>query len=238
VLSLRKASRTDTTDVWETSEVYSEKGKAMKLFLLRHGETSFNAQNRAQGFSDPELTEVGRRQAQALANAFAKEALAAVYASDLKRAVETARFIAQPHGLTVQTDPGLREMNQGIFEGLSITEIRTQYSEMVEEWIAAPDHFAMPKGESLAQVQERAWASVQRIVAAHPEGQVIAVSHNLTIMAILCRVLTIDLMHFRRLHQDLAARSTIEFGPHGPTVTLLNDTCHLFDIYLPKSSKT
>jgi len=202
----------------------------MKLFLLRHGETVFNAQNRAQGFSDPELTELGRRQAQALANAFTNEKLTAVYASDLKRAVETARFIAQPHGLSVQTDPDLREIHQGIFEGLSVTEIRTQYSELVEEWRAAPDRFVMPEGESLAQVQERAWASVQRIVAAHPEGQVVAVSHNLTIMAILCRVLTIELVHFRRLHQDLAARSTIEFGPRGPTVTLLNDTCHLRDV--------
>jgi broad specificity phosphatase PhoE len=187
----------------------------MKLFLLRHGETVFNAQNRAQGFSDPELTELGRRQAQALANTFASETLTAVYASDLKR-----------------------EINQGIFEGLRITEMRTQYSELVEEWIAAPDRFVIPEGESLAQVQERAWASVQRIVAAHPEGQVVAVSHNLTIMSILCRALTIDLVHFRRLHQDLAARNTIEFGPRGPTVTLLNDTCHLFGIHLPENSKT
>ena len=210
----------------------------MRLFLLRHGETVFNAQSRAQGFSDPELTELGRRQAQALANVLAKENLAAVYASDLKRAVETARIIAQPHGLTVQTDPGLREIHQGIFEGLSVTEIRTQHSELVEEWMAAPDRFVMPEGESLAQVQERAWASVQRIVAAHPEGHVVAVSHNLTIMAILCRALTMDLAHFRRLHQDLAARNTIEFGPRGPKVTLLNDTCHLCGIYLPESSKT
>ena len=202
----------------------------MRLFLLRHGETVFNAQGRAQGFSDPELTELGHRQAQALANAFASETLTAVYASDLKRAVETARIIAQPHRLPVQTDPGLREIHQGIFEGLSVTEIRTQHSELVKEWMAAPDRFVMPEGESLAQVQERAWASVQRIVAAHPEGQVIAISHNLTIMAILCRALTMDLVHFRRLHQDLAARSTIEFGPHGPKVTLLNDTCHLRDV--------
>ncbi len=210
----------------------------MKLFLLRHGETVFNAQGRAQGFSDPELTELGRRQARALANAFASQTLTAVYASDLKRAVETARIIAQPHGLLVQTDPDLREIDQGIFEGLSVAEIRTQYSELVKEWMAAPDHFVMPQGESLAQVQERAWASVQRIVAAHPEGQVVAISHNLTIMAILCRALTIDLMHFRRLHQDLAARNTIEFSPRGPKVTLLNDTCHLCDIYPPESSKT
>jgi broad specificity phosphatase PhoE len=202
----------------------------MKLFLLRHGETVFNAQSRAQGFSDPELTELGRRQAQALANAFASQTLTAVYASDLKRAVKTARIIAQPHGLLVQVDPGLREIHQGIFEGLSVTEIRTQHSELVEEWMAAPDRFVMPEGESLAQVQERAWASVQRIVAAHPEGQVVAVSHNLTIMAILCRALTMDLVHFRRLHQDLAARNTIEFGPCGPKVTLLNDTCHLKDV--------
>jgi len=202
----------------------------MKLFLLRHGETVFNAQNRAQGFSDPELTELGRQQAQALANALASEDLTAVYASDLKRAVETAQIIAQPHGLAVQTDPGLREIDQGIFEGLSVTEIRTHHSELVEEWMATPDRFVMPQGESLAQVQERAWASVQRIAAAHPEGQVAAVSHNLTIMAILCRALAMDLVHFRRLHQDLAARNTIEFGPRGPQVTLLNDTCHLKDL--------
>jgi broad specificity phosphatase PhoE len=202
----------------------------MNLLLLRHGETVFNAQDRAQGFSDSELTELGRRQAQALANALAKETLDAVYASDLQRAMDTARIIAQPHGLSVQADPGLREIHQGIFEGLSVTEIRTQYSELVEKWRAAPDRFVMPGGESLAQVQERAWASVQRIVAAHLEGQVVAVSHNLTIMAILCRALTIDLAHFRRLHQDLAARNTIEFSPQGPKVTLLNDTCHLRDI--------
>ncbi len=199
----------------------------MKLYLVRHGETDWNVERRAQGFSDVALNEVGRRQAQALADAFRRVPLTAVYASDLRRAVETAQAIAAPHGLPVRTDPDLREINQGDFEGVLLSDLRANHGPWMEEWRMRPGELSMPDGESLAQVQERAWAAVERIVAAHPDGPVVAVSHALALTTILCRALAMDLDDFRRLRQDVAAINAVEFGAGQPCVALLNDTCHL-----------
>ena len=89
-----------------------------RLYLVRHGETDWNAQARYQGQSDVSLNKVGRRQAVALAQRFADEGISAVYASDLLRARQTALTIAEPHGLHVRDEPLLREMSFGDWEGL------------------------------------------------------------------------------------------------------------------------
>lgn len=195
----------------------------LRLILVRHGETLWNAQGRVQGFTDLELTERGRQQAQALAQALQHEPLDAVYSSPLRRALETARLIAQPHGLAVQTDAELMEMDQGELEGLTGEEMRRLYPELLAEWRVHPAQVKLPGGESLAQLQERAWAAIEHIRARHPEGVVVVVGHNFTNVAILCRVLGLDMNEFRRLKQDVAAMNIVEFRPDGAVLLAANE---------------
>ncbi|MBI4759502.1 MAG: histidine phosphatase family protein, partial [Chloroflexi bacterium] len=96
----------------------------MRLLLVRHGETDWNAEERYQGTTDVPLSAQGRAQAQALTSRMAGEVLDAIYASDLQRAWQTAEVIAAPHGLPVRPEPRLREIDFGAWEGLTFDEIR------------------------------------------------------------------------------------------------------------------
>ena len=98
-----------------------------RILLVRHGETEWNAAGRVQGWTDSPLSDRGRAQAARLAARLAAFPLAAVYASDLSRARDTARALAAPHGLPVLDDPGLRERCYGDWEGLTLSELEARY---------------------------------------------------------------------------------------------------------------
>lgn len=199
-----------------------------KLLLIRHGETAWNHDNRPQGVSDVPLNEVGRQQARLTARALAGEPLVGVYSSDLARARETAAAIAEIHQLPVQTDPRLREMDQGVFEGAPIEQVREQYGEWLQTWLLDPANVRMPGGETLGEVQARAWAAIEAIQAVHHSGVVAVVAHNFTNVTIICKQLNLDLAFFRRIRVGLASISAIEYG-RWPALVRLNDTHHLRD---------
>jgi len=200
----------------------------MRLFLVRHGETESNRLGLALGRADVPLNERGRWQAQRLARALAAVPLAAVYSSPLSRALDTARAIASEHGLPVQVEEGLIEMDIGETEGLSFAEVRTRFPEFLEAWVGAsgPDQ-AMPGGERLSDVQARAWETVQAIAARHDEEAACAVTHNFVILSVLTRVLGMELANFRWLRHSVGAISVLELRPDHALVLSLNDTCHL-----------
>ncbi len=201
----------------------------MFLHLIRHGETDWNVERRCQGFSDSELNATGRRQAALVARCLSDKKIDAIYSSTLKRALETARIIARYHDAHVQAVDDLRELNQGEFEGLRLTELVEQHSTFLEQWFRDPADLRLPGGESLREMQNRAWAALEAIVERHAEGNVVVVGHNLCNLALLCRTMKLELNDFRRLHQDVASVNIIEYNgrwPH-PVVIRLNDTCHL-----------
>lgn len=201
----------------------------MLLYLLRHGETDWNIEQRCQGFSDTPLNATGRRQAEAGARYFSSVKIEAIYSSTLDRAYETARAIARYHDASVQTTDALRELNQGEFEGLRLTELAEKHGDFLGRWFQEPVDLKLPGGESLREMQTRAWSALEEIVDRHPDGNVVVVAHNLCNLSLLCRVMRLELEHFRRIKQDEAAINIIEFGgrwPH-PLVLRFNDTCHL-----------
>ena len=200
----------------------------MRLILVRHGETNWNRERRIQGgFTDIELNEVGRKQAEKIALALKEEKLTAIYSSPLKRALKTAQAIAKFHGLKVETDPALREINSGKVDGLSLEEIKVKYAAFWKEWREGKDTLRFPEGESLEQLQERAWGAIQRIRERHPDGAVIVVCHVFTILATICRALELELGNFRRLEHNVAGISIIDFKEGKASLVLFNDTCHL-----------
>ncbi len=160
-----------------------------EIFLVRHGATEWNLARRAQGQADIDLSPLGRRQAVATAADLADEPIVAVYTSDLKRAVDTARPIAEAHALAAREDKAFREIDQGEWEGLHVDEIKRRWPEL---WGPARHYRARPGGESPMQVRARALEGLRKVVQEHPEGSVVVVSHGGTIRWLSAEALGYD----------------------------------------------
>jgi broad specificity phosphatase PhoE len=200
----------------------------MRLVLVRHGETDHNKDGLTLGRADVPLNERGHAQAAALAASF-RVGPTAIYTSPLRRAVEMADAVSNVAGVPVTIEPALIEMDIGEMEHLRSAELRERYPEFLARWLSADCSEArMPGGETLAEVQERAWGSVLSMEARHGEEAVVAVTHNFVILTLLCRALNLPLGEFRRLRQALAAKTVIDVRAEGRTSLLqLNDTAHL-----------
>ncbi len=155
-----------------------EAGRATHIIAIRHGETDWNTQQRLQGHTDIALNALGEQQARRLVSGMADEALAAIYASDLCRAMATAQPFAQVLGLSVQPDPRLRERAFGEFEGHTYDDIERLWPEGAAAWRRRDLDFAPPGGESLPQFQARCVSTVQALAAAHPGETIAIVAHG------------------------------------------------------------
>jgi broad specificity phosphatase PhoE len=175
----------------------------VQIVLVRHGATDWNLQGRCQGATDRELSEVGIRQAEQIATLLRDENIEAVYASDLRRARQTAELISQPHNLPVMIEENIRELNHGALEGLTFNEIKQSYSEFLARWRTEPAEIQVPGGEKLIDVAERAWEGVTRIAERHVAAEsIVVVSHNFPILGIVCRVTGTHLNNYRSFHLD------------------------------------
>lgn len=199
----------------------------LRLLLVRHGQTLWNHVSRYQGHTDVALSDIGREQARLLAQRLRKEEVTAVYASDLKRAYETAEILSAPHGLPVKAVPELREIHFGVWEGLTFKEIQEQYSDLAERWYQYPATVRIPQGETFEELKERAYGAVMNLVQKHDAGSIIVVAHGGTIRTIICGLLDIDLNHAFHIRQDNGALNIIEFYEGYSVLTLLNDVSHL-----------
>ncbi len=205
----------------------------MKLILVRHGETDWNLQNRVQGRSDTELNALGRRQAEAVAQALLSEEIEAIYSSPLKRAMATARAIAHFHLAEVVLVDDLKELDVGELDGLTFTEMRERYAEFLRMWTEDIAGQIFPGGSCIRDLQGTACASIERMAARHPNGTVVVVSHNFAILSIICKLMDIDLRHMRRLRMQVAGMTTIELNDQAARLIAFNEVCHLDKLATP-----
>ena len=152
-----------------------------RILLARHGETDWNRIGRWQGHADPPLNETGRRQAAELAEQLVGDGVAAVYASDLQRASETAQVVGDRLGLAVAQDPGLREIDVGSWSGLTRAEVQECYPDGFARWLEGEIGH---DGETREELTERVVAAVERIADAHPDQTVLVVTHGGAIRAL------------------------------------------------------
>jgi broad specificity phosphatase PhoE len=199
----------------------------MNLILIRHGETDWNRIGRCQGVADIVLNENGKKQARELAHSLRDHNIKAIYSSDLKRARETAQHIAEHHNITVQLEPGLQEMNQGDLEGLSFPDIRDKYAEVLKQWRESPETLRLPSGESLVEVQNRAWKVFEKVNQNHIGETVVVVSHNLTIITLLCKITRVGLKGFRDFHIEATSKNIIISEDGSLRIDVINDVSHL-----------
>ena len=120
----------------------------MILYIIRHGESAYNAEHRIQGQLDPPLSPLGIRQAEALAHWARGESFDALYSSPLARAADTAGRLAAAIGLTPIFDDRLRELNAGVFQGLRKDELPDRYAQALARWRSQDPDYRIPGGES------------------------------------------------------------------------------------------
>jgi len=150
-----------------------------ELIMIRHGVTAWNKERRFQGQIDIPLDDEGLRQAQLLGQSMAGAALAAVYASDLTRARQTAEPLASALGLPVVAEPGLRERHYGAFEGRTWDELQREHAADFARWRAREPDFSLPGGgETLLALHDRVEATMRALAARHPGASVVAVTHG------------------------------------------------------------
>ncbi|MBV9470166.1 MAG: histidine phosphatase family protein [Abitibacteriaceae bacterium] len=209
------------------------------IYLIRHGEVEGNSGLRRTfvGWGDKPLTARGEAQAQAVAERLQNKNLQAVYASDLQRSCRTAEYIARPHGVTVQCDAALREINFGAWEGLSEAEILADWQKEWQRRQSDPVQVGAPDGESLNDLWARWQPTWQRIVHEH-QGQTVAiVSHNSALRVLLCHLLDAPFSSYRRINMSNCGLTRVEIkaeaaaGTQPPImVHYINETGHLKDI--------
>ncbi|MBN2002341.1 MAG: alpha-ribazole phosphatase [Anaerolineae bacterium] len=202
----------------------------LRLFLVRHGETIWNAAGRYQGHVDVPLSEVGRAQAEALARRLAGEHLDAIYASDLSRAHETAKAIAAQHDLPVSLDLRLREMSFGKWEGMTFAQMEDEFPDEVAWWNADRLNRAPPGGETLGDGTARIQSVLDDVVRRHQDQTVVLVAHGGPLKLLLCLLLNKPPREFWQFRMDNTALSEIEWYHLGPRIRRLNDTYHLCEI--------
>lgn len=201
---------------------------SLKLYFLRHGETTYSQAGGYCGDLDIDLTPAGEAMAQAFADSYAALPWEAVYVSPMKRTIATAQPICTAIGQAMQLREGLRELSYGKWEGLSPDEVRTQYEADYIRWLAEPAWNPPTGGETSVQLASRAALVIAEIEQKHPDGNVLVVSHKATIRILLCSLLGIDLGRYRdRIAVLTASVSIVKFDTHGPLLEVLGDRYHI-----------
>ena len=196
----------------------------MRLLLARHGESVWNAERRFQGRTDIALSERGRAQAEALGRALTGYRVAAAYVSPFRRARETAELALAGTGVPLIPLDDLRELSLGDWEGCTVDEVRARDGDPYRAWLLAPHDCPPPGGEPLEAVSARVRAAIDRIAAAHRNGDdVLVVSHGGVISVYACALLGCSFNALWRLRVDNASLTVVR----PPRLSSLNDTAHL-----------
>ncbi|MBQ9633549.1 MAG: histidine phosphatase family protein [Schwartzia sp.] len=199
----------------------------MRLILVRHGQTEWNAGGRYQGQSNVALSDTGRKQARFLAERFPVRQLDAIYTSDLDRAKETAECVGKRLGLTVCPEKAFRELSFGDWEGLTYQEISSRWPEEAEKLFTAPDELVIPHGETFRDLQKRALDKIYSLYERHIDQTVAVFAHGAINKTILAGLMHIPLHYLWSLRQDNTAVNILRLDDGYVMVELINSTSHL-----------
>jgi broad specificity phosphatase PhoE len=214
--------------------------RVRRLWLVRHGETTWKREKRFCGHYDIALSPLGELQAQWAGEQLLTRPIVALYASDLQRAQQTAEGIARNRvvPLMIQPSPEWRELSFGAWEGLTYAQIVDRFPDQLG-FFTAPAQVSPPDGETLIALVERVQSAFTQLVQDAimlPEGDLVLVSHQGVLQVLLCRLLGIPLEHHWQLRFDHGSLSALDFlaGARDvastATLSLLNQ--HLIEITL------
>jgi len=200
----------------------------LKIYLLRHGETTYSQRGAYCGALDAELTPEGRQMAQFFAEAYRSLPWTDVYVSPMKRAIATAQPLCDALGLPMQIRDGLREISYGAWEDQEQDTVRKRYEEDYLRWQTDPAWNPPTGGETAIQIAARALPIITEIESKYKSGNVLVVSHKATIRIILCSLLGIDVGRYRdRINTPAASVSIVKFVTYGPMLEVLSDRSYM-----------
>lgn len=209
-----------------------------RWFLIRHGETAWNDQGRAQGQSDTPLNARGRAQAEITATRLAPLEFEAAYSSDLQRVSKTAEVILRERGMPFTEMVSLREKAFGEWEGLTFEEVERNHPSMFRRLFDEDVHFAPPGGESDNDLYARMQSAAAELLAKHAdsEGNILVVGHGGSLRGLIASLMDMPAEYMWRLRLSNCSITVIntfrdeESGAAGAALELLNDTSHLEDV--------
>jgi alpha-ribazole phosphatase/probable phosphoglycerate mutase len=194
----------------------------MRLVLVRHAAVEESAHGRCYGTLDVGLSPTGRAQSVSLARMIGAEPVARVVSSPRVRAVDTAVAIAEPHGLNVDVDDALREIDFGELEGRTYDEIAAELPDLYAAWMTAPTTVRFPGGECYADLEARAIGAVSALRRAYDERTVVVVTHGGVVRAVVADVLGIPPERIFRIGVEPASLTVVEWLGDEPIVKCFN----------------
>jgi broad specificity phosphatase PhoE len=202
---------------------------ALKLYLLRHGQTELSREDTFCGSGlDPELTSEGLEMARLFGDAYSKMQWQGIFTSALKRTITTAQPLCRAIGMEPQERTELNEIAYGSWEGLTRATVADKFHDDYIRWLADPAWHAPTNGELAVAIAGRVMKLIEEIKTRCETGNVLFVSHKATIRIILCALLGVDVGRFRyRFVCPVGSVSTVEFTSEGPLLHSLADRSHL-----------
>ncbi len=200
----------------------------MRLYLIRHGQSTWNAENRVQGHSNPPLSPKGRGQIEKLIPRLKREKVEKIIASPLKRAHESARILAKGLAIPCHTQKGLMEIHLGAWEGKRPEEVNRLYNNGYQKWLKAPSKIRIPKAETIAKFRRRAVKAFAEIVASETKERVVLVTHGGILAALISHWLKADFDKvLLNIFLENSSLTIVEVLDGRIYLTDINDTCHL-----------
>lgn len=200
-----------------------------KLLLIRHAQSLWNLENKAQGHSDSPLTELGIKQSEMLAKYLRDINIAKIYSSNLGRALNTAKIISKNIGISIEEVANLKEIMLGEWEGMTGEEIASKYKDTYHNWFRYPSKTLIPQGESIEDLKKRIIPTFNNIINKHDGETVAVVSHGGVIITFIAHLLKVDLDNiYWMVEISNASLSMVEFyeNNHFRLLTL-NNTAYL-----------
>ena len=182
---------------------------------------------KVQGQQDIPLTAKGIKQANLIGDRLINEEIDIIYSSDLKRAYDTAVIIGKKLSLDVTPIREFREINFGVWEGMSIDKMNTEHYNELCLWRKKPEKLRVEGAESLKELQSRAMLAVNKIINNEEGDNILIVSHGATLKTIISGLLNMDLVYFKNLTLNNVSLTIIENRDYNRVVKALNDTCHI-----------
>lgn len=199
----------------------------IEVVLVRHGETEWNASETFRGRADVGLNENGMQQAEALGAYLAREKIDIIYSGPLRRAVDTAKSIAEKQNLEVNIVDNLTDFDYGSWQGVTRKEVEKDYPELYRDWLDTPEQVRIPGGESLEDVRSRAEPFIEDAVMRCGEGKIVFVTHRVVIKVVVCALLGLDISHFWNIRIDTCGLTRFAIGDGRLVLTTHNDTSFL-----------
>jgi probable phosphoglycerate mutase len=179
------------------------------------------------GWSSEDLNEAGYTQARRLSLRLARLPIASIYTSPLRRAYTTAAILNEPHQVELTVMEDLTEVHLGDWQGLHIDEVKQRWPELWQQSRVDPSEITLPDGESVREMAQRSIRAFETVVETNPGKQIVMVTHQYIIRAIVAYTLGVSNSIFRKFDIDNASLSAIQVGNGTFRLIMLNDTSHL-----------